>query len=328
MLVAAFSLVGCQRFRMTAGYLPYHVFSKKDWGQYRCDMPMTLDENDLSLLQGVVESVSLEEIEAVYLPLSRLLGLYVTAAQKLQLASMEFLDRKSKRVPYIIGVAGSVAVGKSTTSRVLQALLSKWPDHPRVAIVTTDAFLYSNAELERRGLMMRKGFPESYNVERLLAAITALKSGVDELSLPVYSHYHYDILPGESRVLSCPDIVIVEGLNILQQAVLDKAAPPKGFIADLLDFSIFVDADTSHIRTWFLERFSRLRDKAENDAKAFFHRFAFLSKEESLEQACVFWDTINQVNLTENILPFKYRSDLILHKGADHTVNQIMLRKL
>lgn len=301
--------------------LPYLHFSREQWAALRAAMPLPLSETDLVVLSGLNEPVALGEVSDIYLPLSRLLNLYVAASQALYRATDEFLGSLPGKVPYVIGLGGSVAVGKSTTARVLRALLTRWPNHPRVDIVTTDGFLYPNEVLEQRGLMRRKGFPESYDRRRLLRFVADIKSGRPEVEAPVYSHLIYDVLP-EPVIIRQPDIVILEGLNVLQAG---KGGGP--FVSDFFDFSIYVDADAEDIERWYLERFLILRDTAFRDPSSYFHHYASLSEEESVEVGRQIWREINEVNLVENILPTRERADLILEKGADHRVEEVWLRK-
>ncbi|MBN8911016.1 MAG: type I pantothenate kinase, partial [Rhizobiales bacterium] len=264
----------------------------------------------------------------IYLPLSRLLNLYVAAAQKLHAVSSTFLGRTDCKVPFIIGVAGSVAVGKSTTARVLKALLARWPDHPRVDLITTDGFLYPNRELEARDLMERKGFPESFDTARLMTFLADVKSGKEYIEAPIYSHFHYDILHGQKTVIERPDILIVEGLNVLQPAGMHKGGDAGPFVSDFIDFSIFIDADPATIESWYVERFMRLRSTAFRDPASFFHRYITLTHANAVARALEIWRTINLRNLTDNILPTRPRARLILRKDEDHSVRTVALRKL
>lgn len=309
---------------------PFLAFDRGTWSELRASMPLTLDEDDLERLRGVRESVSLDEVTTIYLPLSRLLSLYVDATQKLFRAADTFLGHREAKVPFVLGVAGSVAVGKSTTARLLQALLSRWPGHPRVALVTTDGFLHPNRVLEERGLMERKGFPESYDLGGLVRFLAAVKSGEDEVRAPVYSHQAYDIVPGEELVVRRPDVMIVEGLNVLQtQTVVEKGEePPKLFVSDFFDFSIYVDADTDVIEQWYVDRFLALRETVFTDENSFFHRFAHFTRDEAVDFAREIWSKINGPNLRRNILPTRERADLILEKGPDHGVRSVRLRRL
>lgn len=297
-------------------------FTHDEWAALRANTPMTLDEGDVEKLRGINERISLEEVAIVYLPLSRLLNLYVTASQGLYTVTDTFLGRPAAKVPYIIGVAGSVAVGKSTTSRVLQALLSRWPAHPQVDIVTTDGFLYPNSVLEERGILDRKGFPESYDQRALLDFVAAVKSGNPEVEAPVYSHDAYDIIPGATTLVAQPDIVIVEGLNVLQ------TGEGRVVVSDFFDFSVYVDAEESSIRRWYVDRFMTLRETLFRDPDSYFHRYSDLSDSAAYEVATTIWDTINGLNLKENILPTRERAHLIVAKDADHSVRQVRLRRI
>lgn len=309
-------------------YSPYRIFTREEWARLRADTPMTLQPNELEQLSGIIEELSVDEVEQIYLPLSRLLNLYVAAAQKLYSVSSEFLGRKDTKVPFIIGVAGSVAVGKSTTARVLKALLARWPDHPRVDLLTTDGFLFPNAELERRGLMEKKGFPESFDTERLLRFLGDIKSGVASVGAPVYSHFQYDILPGQEVLVEHPDILIIEGLNILQTADMPKDGATIPFVSDFIDFSIYIDAAPAVIEKWYLTRFMRLRSTAFRDPGAYFHKYATLAPDEVRRVALKLWREINLKNLNENILPTRRRAQLILKKDESHRVESASLRKL
>lgn len=309
-------------------FSPYRYFTRAEWARLRADTPMTLVQRDLEALSGIIEELSLEEVEQIYLPLSRLLNLYVAAAQELHHASAKFLGHRDGKVPFIIGCAGSVAVGKSTTARVLRALLARWPDHPRVDLITTDGFLWPNRELEQRGLMHRKGFPESFDTARLLNFLADVKSGKEKVEAPVYSHFHYDIIPGQTVAIDRPDILIVEGLNVLQPARLPKGGEAIPFVSDFFDFSIYLDADPEVIESWYVERFMRLRRTAFRDPAAYFHRYASLTDEAARARALEIWNTINRVNLDENILPTRQRSRLILSKGPNHRIESVSLRRL
>lgn len=312
----------------TLPYSPYRVFKREEWARLRADTPMTLGPSDLEQLSGVIEELSTDEVEQIYLPMSRLLNLYVAATQKLYHVSSEFLGRTDLKVPFIIGVAGSVAVGKSTTGRVLKALLARWPDHPRVDLMTTDGFLFPNAELERLGLMHRKGFPESFDTDRLLQFLGDIKSGVAKVHAPVYSHFHYDVLSAQTVTVEQPDILIIEGLNILQPAEMPNDGSTIPFVSDFIDFSIYIDADPRIIESWYLERFMRLRTTAFRDPGAYFHKYAVMDTREVRNIALKLWREINLKNLHENILPTRRRAQLILQKAADHRVELVSLRKL
>lgn len=298
-------------------------FSRAEWAPLRDATPLPLSEPQLRKLLGLNEQMSLDEVADIYLPLSRLLNLYVGATRNLHHATGTFLGTEEPRMPYVIGVAGSVAVGKSTTSRVLQALLSGWPSHPQVDLITTDGFLLPQHVLEARGLARRKGFPESYDIRRLLRFMADLKSGVAEVSAPTYSHLAYDVVPGEMQVVRQPDIVIVEGLNVLQTG--GRAAM---FVSDFFDFSIYVDADEADLERWYLERFLAFRQTVFADERSFFHRYSKLSDSEAEATARNTWATINLPNLRENIAPTRERARLIVQKGADHHVERLELRKL
>ncbi len=302
-------------------------FSREEWKELRNSTPLTLGEDDLASLRGLNESLSLAEVTDVYLPLSRLLNLRVAATQKLRGATDAFLGRETAKVPYVVGVAGSVAVGKSTTARILRALLSRWPHHPKVDLVTTDGFLLPNRELEARGLMRRKGFPQSYDLRRLIRFMADVKAGTEEVYAPVYSHLTYDRMPDEKHVVRRPDILIVEGLNVLQTGNARGRSQPPVFISDFFDFSIYVDADEALIERWFLGRFLKLRDTVFQDETSYFHRYADLSEREAIEVARGIWREINGVNLRENIAPTRERAHLILKKAEDHRVTGIELRK-
>src|SRR5687767_5528979 len=294
-------------------------FTRAEWARLRASTPLPLTEAQLRRLVSINERMSLDEVADIYLPLSRLLNLYVGATQNLRNATATFLGGERPRIPFVIGVAGSVAVGKSTTSRVLQALLASWPSHPQVDLVTTDGFLLPQRVLEARGLERRKGFPESYDVRRLLRFMADVKSGVAEIVAPVYSHLAYDVVPGEAQGVRTPDIVIVEGLNVLQ-------AGRGVFVSDFFDFSIYVDANESDIEQWYVERFLTLRDTVFRNPSSYFHRYASLTPDEARETGLAIWRDINLVNLRENVLPTRERAHLILVKGRDHAVRRVRLR--
>lgn len=306
---------------------PYLRFSRDEWAALRADTPLTLTEADLDRIRGLVERVSLREVEEVYLPLSRLLNLYVGAVQGLYRATSTFLGHHEHKVPFLIGLAGSVAVGKSTSARVLRELLSRWPNTPRVDLVTTDGFLLPTRVLEQRGLMQRKGFPETYDVRALVAFVRDLKAGRERVASPVYSHLVYDIVPGAEIVIEQPDIVIVEGLNVLQSGPA-IAGQPRLFVSDFFDFTVYVDAATEHVRGFYVDRFLALRGTAFADPASYFHRYAALSDAEATATARRIWDEINEPNLLQNILPTRDRADLVLRKGQDHAVEEVRLRKL
>jgi len=306
---------------------PYLDLSRNEWARLRADTPLTLSEADLEELRGINSEVDMEEVVSIFLPLSRLLNLYVTATQQLHGTTSTFLGHHGERVPYIIGLAGSVAVGKSTTSRILRALLSRWPNSPRVDLVTTDGFLWPNNVLAERDLMHRKGFPESYDVVRLLEFVSDLKAGEPRVSCPVYSHVTYDIVPGAEKVVEQPDIVIIEGLNVLQTP-RSREDRSRVFVSDYFDFSVYVDAELDDLRRWYIERFLMLRDTAFKDPDSYFHRYASMSDPEAIDFATTIWSDINEVNLFENILPTRERADLILKKGESHAIESILLRKL
>jgi len=307
---------------------PYHRFTRKEWSRFRDGEPMTLTDEDIRRLRSLTDPISLFEAEDVYLPLARLISFYVEATQAVHRVSTRFLGADDRKVPYIIGVVGSVASGKSTTSRILRTLLQRWRTSPKVDLVTTDGFLYPNAELDRRGLMNRKGFPESYDRARFVAFLADIKSGKADVAVPVYSHLFYDVVPGEQVIIDRPDVLIVEGLNILQPGELPKNGRPILFASDFLDFSIYIDAAEADLRDWFMARFRALRETAFTDEKSFFHRFAQMSQEEAEKFGLWAWEEINLPNLLENIQPTRGRADLVLRKGKSHAVEVVELRKV
>ena len=309
-------------------FSPFIEFDAEHWSKLRADTPMTLTLKEIRKLKSLNDPMSLEEVERIYLPLSRLLYHYVAARQKLYEKTSQLLGQNGAKVPFIIGLAGSVSVGKSTTARLLQALLARWPSMPKVDLVTTDGFLYPNSYLDAEGLTDRKGFPESYNVGALLQFLHDIKAGKKDVQAPVYSHLIYDVLPDEKITVSQPDILILEGLNVLQVRQLPQGGDGVPFVSDFFDFSIYLDADEGLIKQWFLERFIRLRETAFKDPKSFFKQFAEMNEADAVALADDIWQRVNHANLVENILPTRPRADLILHKGADHLIDQISVRRL
>jgi len=303
---------------------PFVEIARADWAALASasETPLTADE--IGHIRGLGDFLDIDEVRDVYLPLSRLLNLYVAETQKLHGATSSFLGERAKRTPFIIGVAGSVAVGKSTVSRLLRELLTRWEGTPNVALITTDGFLYPNAELEARGIMHRKGFPESYDRMALLKFVADVKSGWPSVSAPVYSHLYYDIIPGQRAVVESPDVLIVEGLNVLQQPGADQAVA----LSDYFDFKIYVDAQPTDIKQWFLERFAKLRESAFTNPESYFHRYSQVEYEVALNRANEIWDTINLPNLVDNIQPTKSRATLVLQKGSNHLVERVLLRKI
>ena len=309
-------------------YNPYRIISREQWARLRDDTPMTLEAGEIARLRSMHDRLDISEIEEIYLPLSRLLSIYVDATHWLYFAQRRFLGIQDRKMPYIIGVAGSVAVGKSTTARVLQALLARWSPRPKVDLVTTDGFLLPNAVLERQGLMQKKGFPESYDLPTLLAFLSDIKAGRERVRAPVYSHLTYDIVPNQWTEVDQPDILIVEGVNVLQTGRLPRDGKAVPVVSDFFDFSVYIDADEPVLRKWFVERFLTLRDTAFHDPRSYFHRYALLSDEEAEATALAIWERTNRANLEDNILPTRPRATLILKKGADHVVETVALRRL
>ncbi len=307
---------------------PYRQFSIEEWAELGLSTPQPLNEQELAELRGINERVSLEEVAQVYLPISRLLSFHVASLQQLWLGTRQYLGTGADKVPFIIGVAGSVAVGKSTVSRVLQSLLKRWPEvHPKVEVISTDGFLHPTAVLEERELMHRKGFPESFDRGALLTFLEAVKSGATDLKAPVYSHLHYDIVPNEFITVNQPDILIVEGLNVLQTG-RPKLGEDQVFVSDYFDFSIYIDADEGHLEKWYVDRFLTLRHTVFKQPDAYFKHYAELNEQEATETAKRIWRTINLVNLTENIQPSRNRAKLILRKSENHMIDCVQLRKL
>jgi type I pantothenate kinase len=307
---------------------PYRTFSRAEWAALRQDTPMTLTSDEVMRLRSLHDRLDLQEVEDIYLALTRLLSMYVDATQQLFRAQERFLTTRDVKMPFVIGVAGSVAVGKSTTARVLQALLARWPNVPKVDLVTTDGFLYPNSILAREGLMEKKGFPESYDLPALLRFLTDVKAGRRPARAPIYSHLIYDVVPNQWVEVDRPDILIVEGLNVLQTGRLPKDGQAIPFVSDFFDFSVYLDADEEVLKSWYVDRFLTLRGTAFRDPKSYFHRYSELSDEEAVETAASIWERINLVNLHESILPTRQRADLILKKSETHAVEQVSLRRL
>ena len=307
---------------------PYRTFSRAEWAALREDTPMTLTSDEVTRLRSLHDRLDLQEVEDIYLSLTRLLSMYVDATQQLFRAQERFLATRDVKMPFVIGVAGSVAVGKSTTARVLQALLARWPNVPKVDLITTDGFLYPNSILAQEGLMEKKGFPESYDLPALLRFLTDVKAGRRPARAPIYSHLIYDVVPNQWVEVDRPDILIVEGLNVLQTGSLPKDGSAIPFVSDFFDFSVYIDADDDVLKSWYVDRFLTLRGTAFRDPKSYFHRYSSLSDEEAMETAASIWERINLVNLHESILPTRQRSDLILKKSETHAVEQVSLRRL
>jgi type I pantothenate kinase len=314
--------------RTDDGLSPYRIYTRAEWAALREDTPMTLTSAEVAQLRSVHDRLDMAEVEEIYLPLSRLLSLYVAATQRLHRAQQRFLGTEDAKMPYIIGVAGSVAVGKSTTARVLKALLTRWPNVPKVDLLTTDGFLFPNAVLEREQLMEKKGFPESYDLPALLRFLSDIKAGRRPVRAPVYSHLVYDVVSNEWVEIDRPDILIVEGLNVLQTGRPPKDGKAIPFVSDFFDFSVYLDADEDVLKSWYVDRFLALRGTAFADPKSYFHRYSRLSDKDAAETATAIWTRINLVNLHENILPTRQRADLILKKGESHLVEEVALRRL
>jgi len=307
---------------------PFLTFSAEQWSRFRADTPMTLTEEEIVRLRSLNDPVSIEEVGRIYLALSRLLSSHVDSTISLFKQRARFLDLHGQKTPFIIGVAGSVAVGKSTVARLLKELLARWPSSPKVELITTDGFLLPNTTLRRRRLMNRKGFPESYDFGAVLRFLSAVKAGEPQVSAPIYSHLSYDIVKGEKRTIKRPDILIFEGINVLQSSDLPKAGMSVPFLSDFFDFSIYIDADERDIERWYVERFMRLRNTAFTNPKSFFHRYSALSEDAAYAIAQGLWDNINAINLHQNILPTRPRADLVLRKGPDHLIEKVALRRL
>lgn len=305
---------------------PYMLFNRDKWAALRQSEPMTLTQEELEELKGINEELSMEEVQDIYLPLTRLLSYYVNATKSRQAAMMEFLNEKALKIPFIIGVAGSVSVGKSTTARVLEALISRWKENSKVALITTDGFLYPNAILEEKGLMLKKGFPQSYDIHRLLQFVSDIKSGKPEVKAPKYSHLIYDVIPDEYEIIKQPDILIIEGLNVLQSGMDYPKSKPRVFVSDYLNFSIYVDAEEDMLEQWYVSRFMKFRNGAFTDPKSYFYSFTQLTDANAINMAKSIWREINRKNLRKNILPTRERASLILHKSEDHKVDYVRLR--
>src|ERR1051325_10698077 len=314
--------------RINDGLSPYRAFTRAEWAALREDTPMTLHPDEVTRLRSMHDRLDMSEVEEIYLPLSRLLSMYVAATQRLFRAQERFLGTTDVKMPYIIGVAGSVAVGKSTTARVLQALLARWPNVPTVELITTDGFLLPNAVLEREGLMEKKGFPESYDLPGLLLFLSDVKAGRRPVRGPIYSHLVYDVIPNQWIEINRPDILIVEGLNVLQTGRLPRDGKAIPFVSDFFDFSVYLDADDNVLKHWYVDRFLTLRGTSFSDPKSYFHRYSRLSDDEAVATATSIWRRINLLKLHENILPTRQRADLILKKGESHMVEDVALRKL
>jgi type I pantothenate kinase len=307
---------------------PYITFTRESWKKLRNSTPLTLKASDLEEIKGLNEKISLDEVADIYLPLSRLLHLYYRASRELYAARREFLGIMHEKITFIIGIAGSVAVGKSTTARLLKTLISAWPEKPSVDLIPTDGYIFPNKILQERNIMNRKGFPESFNVKELISFLYDLKSGIPDLKVPIYSHLIYDIVPGEFITVNTPDILILEGLNVLQSRGMKQGSEPELFVSDFFDFSIYLDANESDIKEWFIERFKVLMKTAFQRRESYFHSYSDLDQDKAVETAGRIWDEINAVNLRENIAPTKYHAHLILEKQKDHSIGKVQMRRI
>ncbi|MEO0547604.1 MAG: type I pantothenate kinase [Pseudomonadota bacterium] len=307
---------------------PFLHFSIDQWAAFRADTPLTLTEEEVRRLRALNDTISLNEVSRIYLSLSRLLASHVEAAQSLFEQRAQFLNLAHQKTPFVVGIAGSVAVGKSTTARILRELMTRWPSSPKVDLITTDGFLLSNDELRSQNLMDRKGFPESFQRRAILDFLARIKAGQRNVAAPVYSHLVYDVVPGEEVVVDQPDILIFEGINVLQVSDLPRDGNSVPFVSDYFDFSIYIDAEEDVLRRWYVDRFMRLRETAFRDPESFFHRYVDISEEAARAIAIDLWERINLVNLHENILPTRQRANLVLHKGSEHSVDRVSLRRL
>ncbi len=306
---------------------PYLQFDRTQWAALRDSVPLTLSEEEIVKLKGINEDLSLEEVAQIYLPLSRLLNFYISSNLRRQAVLEQFLGTDGQKIPYVIGIAGSVAVGKSTTARLLQALLSRWPEHRSVELITTDGFLHPNKVLNERGLMKKKGFPQSYDMHSLVKFVSEVKSGAKRVTAPVYSHLIYDVVPEGNKVIEQPDILILEGLNVLQSGMDYPHDPHRVFVSDFVDFSIYVDAPETLLQSWYINRFLKFRQGAFSNPDSYFHNYSKLPEPEAINIATQLWDEINGLNLQQNILPTRERASLIMTKSANHAVESVRLRK-